>query len=560
MSVIRAVSDTGRIYRYLLVITFLLSASIITFAVRVGVDPYHEGALFPSAVGVAQGLHIFSEVNNQYGFMYAFFQAPFLYLFGNYLIVTRIIGALIVLVSAGFCFLMVSKLWGRKIGLFTALICVGINPSWSYLSHQNLNGFGAWINQYGVFLVITSTFMVLSELDRPKSRKYLILIAGGISLLSTFVRLEFALVWVIQTIFLFSAFRRGLLSRKNFEFWTIGGSLVGILSITYLVSIGSFPDFLNQLVFVWFDSPPNSAHLGFGNLFTFVTSVSLFIFNLGAVHLLSRFRKSWIWIVTFMTITLILISKSLEAASGITFAGKLLGPYLLTALDGYFLNFSSVLVLLLITFTLLSFRRVSKSYTLSTLFLQLTSIGLLAQLHNVNSAYIFMFNPILISWFMYWLHNHKIRYSKFLISLKNTMISMVVFSLLLGLSLEFKPSYSFHSPILAGMADYSVETRDSIDRKFELLDKYTGVGEVYFDCPNGLFAVSQNGLYAADKWTWNEIPKAWVIQSLAQSSKGDFLLQCGGGVEEISRYEEMLKNKKIRVLGELPNFNLYQFE
>jgi 4-amino-4-deoxy-L-arabinose transferase-like glycosyltransferase len=136
----------------------LILTMIIPTALRVGVDPYHEGAIFPSAVGMAQGLHIFSEVNNQYGFIYALIQAPLLYLFGNYLLVARIVGGVVFFLTVIFAYLLIRQVWGRQTSFLVAISCVALNPSWSYFSAQTLNAFGAWINQYGVMLTIISVF------------------------------------------------------------------------------------------------------------------------------------------------------------------------------------------------------------------------------------------------------------------------------------------------------------------------------------------------------------------------------------------------------------------
>jgi hypothetical protein len=92
------------------------------------------------------------------------------------------------------------------------------------------------------------------------------------------------------------------------------------------------------------------------------------------------------------------------------------------------------------------------------------------------------------------------------------------------------------------------------------LDKYVGAGELYFDCPYGLFSVSQNGLYTADQWTWNEIPKKWLQQSIAKSQSGDFLLRCNGGLENVFNYDESIKIGKIRILGNVADFELFQFQ
>jgi hypothetical protein len=441
-----------------------------------------------------------------------------------------------------------------------AISCLAINPSWSYISGQSLNAFGAWINQYGVFLVITSVFLILREHDKRNPTSFIYFLAGGISLCTTFVRLDFFSVWFLQSLFLFLSVRKGIISRRNFVFWLSGSMLTGAVSAIYLVALHSGTDFLNQLIIVWFSSPPNSANLGLGNALTFVASCLSFAVYFFLIYFASRNRFAWAYIATITTLTVYLISTLLTKIDEIMISGKVVGPYLYTALDGFLLNYSSVLVVILLVVTLFGTRLDISSLRFKLLFLQVTSVGLLPQLHNVNSAYIFMFSPILVTWFLYWLRESKYEFPGILLGLRNTFISLVIVSSLFATSLAFKPIHNFNSPILMGMADYSIEKRNEIDAKFDLLDKYVGVGELYFDCPYGLFSVSQNGLYTADQWTWNEIPKKWLQQSIEKSQSGDFLLRCNGGLEKVFNYDESIKIGKIRILGNVADFELFQFQ
>ena len=538
----------------------LILTMIIPVALRVGVDTYHDGALFPSAVGMAQGLHVFSEVNNQYGFIYALIQAPFLYLFGNYLLVARIVGVVVFILTVIFAYLLVHQVWGRQTSLLMAISCVALNPSWGYFSIQTINAFGSWINQYGVMLTIISVFLILRELDNKIPRSWIISISGGIAFSSTFVRPEFFFVWLLQSVFLFYCSKKGRFSHRHFVFWTTGSILSGAISAGYLVATGSLADYFNQMVVIWFSSPPNSAHLGAGNVLTFAVSCLTFLIYFIVIFYVNRYRFAWAYVASFAIASLYLLGLALPKTSDVLILGKKVGPYIHTALDGFLFNYSSVLVAALAFITLFNIRSKGESLRFKTLFLQVTSLGLLAQLHNINSAYAVMLSPVLATWFMYWLNDSKHKYPAALIALRNVFVSLVGVSLVIGLSLMFKPVYGYSSFILKGMAEYSVEKRNGIDAKFDLLDKYVEVGELYFDCPYGLFSVSQNGLYTADKWTWNEIPKKWLQRSIEKSESGDFLLRCNGGLDKVVNYDELKKAGTIKIIEGFSDFELYQFQ
>jgi hypothetical protein len=544
----------------LIILAFLFLSFIIPTALRVGVDTYHEGALFPSAVGVAQGLDIFSEVNNQYGFIYSLVQAPILFIFGNQLILARLVGAFIFFLTVFFSYKIVKQKWGRQASFLVALVCLAINPSWSYLSAPTLDGFDPWINQYGVFLIISSAFLTLREFERSEKRTYVILLAGGLSLISTFVRLEFILVWGLQSILLLYSIKKNQTLRRFFSYWLIGSFIAGVTSTVYLIAIGSLPDFFNQLVLVWFSSPPNSASLGLKNLLTFGLSCFTFLAYFSVINLFSRIRYSWLWIIGFSTLVIYLLKILLPSLSDILLFGKTVGPYVQTSIDGFLLNFSSILVVCLISFCAFEFRSLVQLNDFSKVFLQVTSLGLLFQLHNINSAYISMLNPILVAWFMYWLKDHKQKYPKLILGLRNTSIALVACSLVMAFPLVFNPSFSFSAPVLKGMSDYSKQDRNMIDAKFEMLDQHVGVGQLYFDCPFGLFSVSEHGLYTADKWTWNEIPREWLRKSIDKADSGEFLLRCGGGLDGVIKYDQLLKTGEIGLVEVVDDFMLYQFE
>ena len=57
-----------------------------SIAVFWNVDPYHEGALYPTAIGMAGGKALFSEVSQQYEFINPLINSWFLRIFRNYLL------------------------------------------------------------------------------------------------------------------------------------------------------------------------------------------------------------------------------------------------------------------------------------------------------------------------------------------------------------------------------------------------------------------------------------------------------------------------------------------
>jgi hypothetical protein len=111
------------------------------------VDTYHEGDKFPSIVGAVEGLSIFSEVNNQYGFVSTYLSVPFIEAFGAYLIVNRIVGFCIKLLTflvAGAILVKYFKstqVWGLL------LVVSLLNPAWSVLGFEFVGNGSTWPNR-----------------------------------------------------------------------------------------------------------------------------------------------------------------------------------------------------------------------------------------------------------------------------------------------------------------------------------------------------------------------------------------------------------------------------
>jgi len=549
-------------YWQILLISMGLLATLwtITTAIRFGVDPYHVGALFPSAVGFAQGLTIFSDVNNQYGLMYAIIQAPFIYLFGNYVLVEKFVGFLIFIVNTYLFYRIIRLKLSQNMALFSVLLLSAISPSWSYLSSSSIAGFGSWVNQYGITFILLSVSILIENIGKSHRNNWIIFTASFIGFCASYVRLEFSAIWVLQLIFVLLGGIRKTGRSKDSLVWISGGLTALGIGVSFLVLTGSLSDAIAQLVTVWFSTPPNSAHLGIGNILTLIASCVLFIYLVICVKLVLRFK---FWFVSAFVITLgnlILMRASLQYFPNLKILGKMVGPYLFTSFDSVLFDFSSSLFLLILILVFFEVRTRNLGGNFEANFLLVTSLGCVAQLHNVNSAYIYMFNPIFLACVLIYSQQIKLSVIKSRLAkpLLTTLSFLIFFSLLNGLFLLSKANYSFQTPILKGMMSDNATVRDDIDRKFLLLKHYVNGRNVFMDCPYGLYSVSENGLISADKWTWNEIPEKWRVASLSKAKVGQFILHCAGDEKQAIQYAQWERLGIIKSAGELPNFHLYR--
>jgi hypothetical protein len=545
---------------FLISLGLFASLWTLTRAIRVGVDPYHEGALFPSAVGFAQGLTVFKDVNNQYGFMYAIIQAPFIYLFGNYLLVERIVGVLIFILNAILFYRIIRLKLRPKMALFSVLLLCAINPSWSYLSNSSLGGYAIWVNQYGITFTLLSVSILFENIRKSAHSNLFIFISSFVGFCASYMRLEFAAIWVLQLIFVSLGGIHKTRKSQDFLMWVSGGLSALSLGVLFLSLTGGLSDAIKQLVTVWFSNPPNSAHLGLGNILTLLASCISFIYLVVCVKFVLRFKYWPVYTFVIILGNLVLIRLSLHDLPNLKIFGKLVGPYLFTSFDGILLNYSSGLLLLILFLVIFQIWTRNLVINSETGFLLVTSLGLVAQLHNVNSAYIYMFNPIFLACVLLYVHQEKLLVMKSNLpkSLLATMSILIVVSLINGLFLVSKTTYSYKSPILRGMLSGNLVVRDEIDRKYKLLNNSINGRNVFMDCPDGLYSVSENGLISADKWTWNEIPEKWRVASLSKAKVGQFILHCAGDEKQSIQYAQWEGLGIIKSAGELPNFHLYR--
>jgi hypothetical protein len=156
------------------------------------VDPYHEGALFPTAVGLAEGLSPFREISQQYGFLGPLIVSLPLRVFGNYLIVERLFGFSLILLIALLMYLNMKSLTTRANSRLVALVWLAISPIWSWSFESAALSGGYWPNHLGTLLVLIALYIF------PKSNLASV-IAGFLVLISSQARAEFIFVWIFTT-------------------------------------------------------------------------------------------------------------------------------------------------------------------------------------------------------------------------------------------------------------------------------------------------------------------------------------------------------------------------
>jgi hypothetical protein len=120
-----------------------------------GVDPLHDGALFPTAASLGDGQIIFRDIQNQYGLLQGIIEAIPISIFGPYLFIERLTGSLIVTLISFSIFICSKEFVNSKIALYIAIFYLSLMPNWNNFETTSWPlARVTWPNQYGVLFQI----------------------------------------------------------------------------------------------------------------------------------------------------------------------------------------------------------------------------------------------------------------------------------------------------------------------------------------------------------------------------------------------------------------------
>lgn len=523
------------------------------------VDPYHEGALFPTAVGLAEGLSPFREISQQYGFLGPLIVSLPLRIFGNYLIIERLFGFLLILLIALLTYMNMKMLTTKSISGLVALVWLSISPIWSWSFESVALSGGYWPNHLGTLLVLIALYIF------PKSNLTAV-VAGFLVLISSQARAEFIFVWVFIT------FSIIIKVKEKRIFWAIG-SFIAVFSIYfYLASNQAIGDWFQQTFVVWTMDPPGVPEINLNffifNLVNFfgVSFLGLTLW-LSAGFFTRKIKSQWLAVVTQS----VLIMGFMLVPAWLNFDLKIRNYDLIEAIRYFFRNtlFSYInlsMVMSAILLILLYFKNhkgsTSRVDSFSPLFAVLlaAAFGVLSLFHNFNPDYSQMIWPIfgllLIT---------LIRLSS---SQKFDLYSGKTFRVFaIGLLLASHATFLYHATsqvvpyktqMLSGLYGNSQDQVQNLDASFKIISESVTQGKMLMVCQSGLLSTNEKGFLGSDKWTWNQQPSEMIAGRLLNLQVGSTILACQMNAEDSNRIEILLAGKHIEVLNKNANFTLYR--
>lgn len=157
---------------------FLITAGTAGYFSFLGVDPHHDGIMMKAASDIAHGQMLFRDTFNQYGAFSTILQAWALLLFGNHLIVIKLLTAFFYGLIGVMLWLVWSLFLPEVLVMVSCLIWIFLGPF-----HDPGFAFLPWSSVYALFFQLVTLYTLVLFL---KTGKYRWQIIAGIACALTF--------------------------------------------------------------------------------------------------------------------------------------------------------------------------------------------------------------------------------------------------------------------------------------------------------------------------------------------------------------------------------------
>ena len=563
---------------YLSTRTFFFTAIVLVsmrfYSSLWNVDTYHEGDKYPSIIVMAQGGMIFKDVNHIYGFLMTFINFPFVKIFGNYLLVTRITGFITQILLIWISYLLFRMFVNLQTSRLIALLLLSIANAWSWIN-PNIGASGnTWPTHYGMFFTCASLLLLLNRSNRSNWNLLRFGAAGFLSATAWSARLEFIAVWLLQTlaIVLITLLYKNIKGRELAS-WVIGSTSYFTITLSFLHFNGAFNDWFIQTIKVWFSNPP--AQPAFNLAWLLVNGVSFFAvatLPLG-IFLITHVgtQKKWGMAMQFLAYTLLIIGW---ISFGQIFKTLEIGKYPINEWIGAIIRrglfgFAPVFVFIFIASLVLVIKKKSRTAISNLgdleksnlLILVSTCLGVFSLFHIVNADYLVMSITPFICFSLFYLKHFSVKFSRdhFLKSFNATLSVIIILSAALFIQKNVSSEiYHYKTPILKGMIDHNVERGIDTDNNFQEIQTAVGSGKIWTFCILGLYSVNNEGFISNDKWVWNLQPEKWMAPRILQPKLGDVLLVCNLSSSEQTIFDQRVTKGEFTLLKQIHGMNLYK--
>ena len=457
------------------VIVYAIVLPITLIPATWNVDLLHDAVVMVPAGALVHGKVLYSDVYSIFGPLSSWINYLPLKTIGVYLIVSRILGAILFWVTSFLFFKILSKYIDHRISL-------AISITW---------------------LVTTNGFITLKFIN---NLNYRILVASFVMMAAITTRVELILSWLFILAFMVLFYKLS----KLVYLWLTGGILFISIYILGLYITGVLPKFISSNIFYTKiladqNTPFKTAESLFYVVLPFLLWAVPALILIVIVKFSNRFTN-FVSIMYFFSLTFIfmLVYSAYEqiidkAYKGISFFRWL--DLVMVNIPISYLGFIllAIPISLLIRFSFIRSRideyKVTKEFNLLPVYLA-SSMSTYLYLHNLSLSYAHAFAPIIILGLVSLWKDRIVPNSNVYRYISKSILFIIILSSSIFINNISNDHYRYETEFLKGMTDTSKEKSTEFDNKFSLVrSKYLSNDHFEFRCSEWLLVLNENYFY-----------------------------------------------------------------
>lgn len=471
------------------------------------VDLIHDAAVMVPAGALVHGKQLYVDVYSIFGPLSSWINFLPLKTFGVYLIVGRILGAILFWLTSLLFFFILRRYIDYKLSLaisiawlFTASGFITLNSGDAKLLFYTTN--------LGVLLMLLSFLIISSRIKLSNNLNLRVLIASFIMMAGISTRFEFFLSWLFVLVLMVLFYKFSQIT----YYWLIGGTLFVTIYILGLHVTGVLPKFISSNIFYTkILAQENTPFKNLGSLFYVALPFALWaipaLVLIAVVKLLNRVTIVVSIVYIFLvTLSFGLIHSTYEQIIDKTYNGISLFRWLDLVMANIPISYIGLVLIffpisLLTRFSIVRNRindsKANKEFDASIVYLA-SSISIYPYLHNLSLSYAHAFVPIItLGLVSLWKDKTVIN------SNTHGLISKgVLFITILSSSIFIQNStvdrYSYQVKFLKGMSDTNKEKAIVFHDKFASIKfEYLANNRFESTCSEYLLAIDQDYYYPA---------------------------------------------------------------
>jgi len=489
------------------VMLFVVQGVVLLLVAPLQVDPHHDGIILGAAIASSDGLFGPSGAFSQYGPLSPLLHGWFLEAFGNSMVSLRYFAALNALIISILLFTLVRKIADRWVALLISSTWVFTSAIWSTTFPGALL---PWPSLIATALLLSGINLLLPVFgDNQHSRNQIysrLAIAGCFFGLTGFARQQTWIAAALTLMILMLYYKKLTIE----VYYFVSGAIFSVsVMLLWLVNIGSFNSYINQVI-IW----PLSAYTTLGssnnyNRYQFASYLIQSIVFVAFLYFFGRLRsltkKRAFPILVLVTASSLVMFNGFWISKQANWDASLRVVFgepqekLIISLS-YFACLSAIILPLY--FLVKSKFKVPQNLFQNLFVSSLGLVGVIQLYPQPDVLHLWWVSPLFLPSSLIALEILAKKWK--MINSENFVIANSVFSILgiiLAAMFILRPWSEYDVPVLKGT--FSIEEKAQAVNKFSEVEKYIQPRKTSFDCPDGVYAVSNGKYNAADEWFVN---------------------------------------------------------